>query len=207
MFNAEKPSLDELPSSSQLIRSTLIAAASAVVILVAVVLPAEYGIDPTGAGRVLGLTDMGEIKQELADEAEQDELLHGGADESSSLLDRVFGVFVGTAQAQEAAVWRDEVSFTLAPGETAEWKMDMESGQTAEYRMIVEGGRVNFDLHGHGSGESVTYEKGRGSTGSEGAIIAPFAGGHGWFFRNRDSSEVTVTLQLRGEYGAFKEAG
>lgn len=38
MFNAEKPSLDELPSSAQLIRSTVIAAASAVVILVTVVL-------------------------------------------------------------------------------------------------------------------------------------------------------------------------
>ena len=30
MFNAKKPSLDELPSSAQLIRSTAIAAASAV---------------------------------------------------------------------------------------------------------------------------------------------------------------------------------
>ena len=70
MFNAEKPSLEELPSSAQLLRSTVIAAVSALVILVTVVMPAEYGIDPTGIGRVLGLTEMGEIKQELAREAD-----------------------------------------------------------------------------------------------------------------------------------------
>ena len=69
MFNAEKPSLDELPSSAQLIRSTAIAAASAVVILVTVVLPAEYNIDPTGLGGAIGLAEMGEIKTQLAKEA------------------------------------------------------------------------------------------------------------------------------------------
>jgi len=69
MFNVEKPSLNELPTSAQLIRSTAIAAASAAVILVTVVLPAEYDIDPTGIGGVLGLAEMGEIKSQLAAEA------------------------------------------------------------------------------------------------------------------------------------------
>ena len=36
------------------------------------VLPAEYNIDPTGVGRALGLTQMGEIKTQLAREAEAD---------------------------------------------------------------------------------------------------------------------------------------
>ena len=110
------------------------------------------------------------------------------------------------AHAQEAEVWRDEPTFTLAPGDSAEWKMVMEEGQTAEYRMIVEGGRVNFDLHGHGGGQSVTYDRGRGSTGSEGEIVADFDGEHGWFWRNRDSETATVTVQVRGEYAEFKDA-
>jgi hypothetical protein len=38
-------------------------------LLVTVVLPAEYGVDPTGIGRVLGLTQMGVIKARLAAEA------------------------------------------------------------------------------------------------------------------------------------------
>jgi len=57
------------PTSRQLLRSSAIAAAAALFILATVVLPAEYGIDPTGAGRVLGLTRMGEIKLRLAREA------------------------------------------------------------------------------------------------------------------------------------------
>jgi len=204
MHNAQKPSLDDLPSTAKLLKSTAIAAASAVAILVTIVLPAEYGIDPTRVGSVLGLTEMGEIKRELAEEKRLDEMNTSSVE--PGLLDDILGLFVGSAAAQDVAEWRDEVSFTLAPGDTAEWKMTMTEGQTAEYRMVVEGGRVNFDLHGHGGGNSVTYEKGRGSTGDEGEIVAAFDGDHGWFWRNRDSGEVTVTVQIRGEYGEFKDA-
>ena len=204
MFNAVKPSLEELPSSAQLFKSTIVAAVSAIVILVAAVLPAEYGIDPTGAGRAIGLTEMGEIKSQLAEEAEQDRQMLDAQDDQSSLIDSILGLFVGAAHAQTVEGWRDEISFTLAPGESAEWKLVMTTEQTAEYRMIVEGGRVNFDLHGHGSGQSVTYERGRGSIGSEGAILASFDGEHGWFWRNRDKQDVTVTVLLKGEYSALK---
>lgn len=206
MFNAEKPSLEDLPSSAQLLKSTIIAAVSAVVILVTVILPAEYGIDPTGVGRVIGLAEMGEIKTQLAEEAEADRMLNADDDEQSSLLNDIIGLFVGAAHAQQAEVWRDETTFTLAPGDSAEWKLVMEEGQTVEYRMLVDGGRVNFDMHGHGGGNSVTYEKGRGSTGDEGQIIAAFNGEHGWFWRNRDGEDVTVTIQVRGEYAEFKDA-
>jgi hypothetical protein len=198
MFNKERPSLEELPSSAQLIRSTVIAGASAAVILVTVVLPAEYGIDPTGVGRVLGLQEMGEIKSQLADEAEADRKLE--RQDQSSLLNDILGLFVGSAHAQEAEVWQDETSFILTPGESTEWKLVMEEGATADYRMAVTGGRVNFDLHGHGGGQSITYEKGRGSTGAEGTIEAAFAGEHGWFWRNRDSGDVSVMVQVRGDY-------
>ena len=206
MFNAENPSLDELPSSAQLVRSTAIAAASAVAILVTVVLPAEYNIDPTGIGGVIGLTEMGEIKTQLAEEAEADRLMELEAEEQSSLMNDIVGLFVRAAHAQEAEVWRDETSFTLAPGDSVEWKLVMEQGQTVEHRILVEGDRANFDMHGHGGCQSVTYEKGRGSTGDEGEIVAEFDGEHGWFWRNRDSSDATVTVQVRGEYAEFKDA-
>ncbi|APX90802.1 transmembrane anchor protein [Brevirhabdus pacifica] len=216
MFNADKPSLENLPSKGQLLRSTLVAAGAAAVILVTVVLPAEYGIDPTRVGRVLGLTEMGEIKTQLAEEAEMDRQM-ATPEQQSSLSGGLFGLLIGAAHAQsaeaepeadggQADAWRDEVTFTLTPGASAEWKMAMEQGQTAEYRMVVTGGRVNFDLHGHGGGKSVTYQKGRGSTGEEGTITAEFDGQHGWFWRNRDSAELTVTVQVRGEYAEFKDA-
>ena len=68
MNNNNKPSNTDLPSAAKLIKSTFVAIALAALILVTAVLPAEYGIDPTGVGNVLGLTKMGEIKVSLAQE-------------------------------------------------------------------------------------------------------------------------------------------
>lgn len=209
MNNAPKPNLEDLPTKAQLFRSSIIAGIGAVVILVTIYLPAEHAIDPTGVGRVLGLTEMGEIKLELAAEAEADRLLDEqlGQDQSSSVLDAVFGLFVGTAHAQEVQEdWRDEVTFTLEPGASAEVKMVMEAGNVVDYAWTATGGRVNFDLHAHGGGESIDYERGRGETAGEGNIEAPFAGNHGWFWRNRDSNAITVTIQLRGEYSEIVQS-
>jgi len=197
MFNIKKPSLDELPSLARLRRSTFVAVIGAALILVAVVLPAEYGIDPTRAGQVLGLTEMGEIKQELHEEAEQDRQQHGN-DQSFNLIDGIISVFVGTAHAQET--WRDTITFTLEPGDHAEIKLIMNNGDQAVYDWTSTGGKINFDLHAHGDGQSATYEKGRGATKSKGTIQAKFKGEHGWFWRNRDKSAITVTLNLNGDY-------
>lgn len=72
MYNSDLPARAELPSSKQLAASTLVAAGVAALLLVTAILPAEYGIDPTGIGRTLGLTQMGEIKVSLAQEAAQE---------------------------------------------------------------------------------------------------------------------------------------
>lgn len=196
MYNAPQPRPEDLPSKAQLFRSSIMAAIGAVVILVTVYLPAEHAIDPTGVGRVLGLTEMGEIKRELAEEAAQDALIH--TDQSSSLIDGFFGLFVSAAHAQEA--WTDTVTFTLEPGATAEIKLVMAAGDVAQYAWVATGGRINFDLHAHGEGQSIDYDCGRCQTERAGQIEAPFAGEHGWFWRNRDDTAVTVTLQLRGTY-------
>lgn len=200
MHNAPKPKLEDLPTKAQLRRSSIIAGIGAVVIGVAVYMPAELGQDPTGVGSILGLTEMGEIKQQLAAEAAADEALHG-ADDSSSLINDIFGLFVGAAHAQEA--WQDTITFTLEPGDYTEIKATMEEGATLFYFWTSEGGRVNFDLHAHAGGQDVTYEKGRGQTEGEGSFETPFAGDHGWFWRNRDDEAITVTLQLRGDYSAI----
>lgn len=197
MYNAPKPNIEDLPTPAQLRRSTIIAGVMAVAIGVMVYLPAEYGTDPTGVGSILGLTEMGEIKQQLAAEAAADEALHG-SDDSSSLMNDIFGLFVGTAHAQEA--WQDEITFTLAPGESTEIKATMEEGATMNYAWVATGGRINFDLHAHADGEEVTYDRGRGQTSGDGSFETPFAGDHGWFWRNRDDVDITVILQLRGDY-------
>lgn len=208
MHNAPKPKIEDLPTKAQLRRASILAGIGAAVIAVTVYLPAEYGVDPTGIGRVIGLTEMGEIKVQLAAEAEADRLLdeQRGQDQSSSVLDSMLGLFIGTAYAQEAQDnWTDTVTFTLEPGDTAEIKLTMAAGDVAEYAWTAEGGRVNFDLHAHSGGESIDYERGSGATDGEGSIEAPFAGDHGWFWSNRDSTPINMTINVRGDYSAVVE--
>jgi hypothetical protein len=209
MHNAQKPNLDDLPTARQLWRSTAIAAGAAAVILVTVVWPSEYGIDPTGIGGFLGLTEMGEIKTQLADEAEADRLLKAQEVEPQSslqpgLLDVIFGALVGTAHAQETPVWKDEITFALDPGQGIEIKLVMEEGAVAPFEWKVEGGAVNFDMHGDGSGNEISYEKGRAVPEAAGELTAAFTGNHGWFWRNRGDAPVSVTLRVAGDYSEIK---
>ncbi len=209
MHNGNKPNPDELPTSAQLIKSTIYAAVAAVVLLVTIVLPSEYNLDPTGVGGVLGLAEMGEIKTQLAEEAEADRLLElqnsGATDDQSSIGSGIFGLFFSSAYAQTAAAeWTDQYSVTLAPGEGVELKLVMEEGGQTEFMWMVEDGVVNYDLHGDGGGENISYEKGRAVETDEGVLTAAFTGNHGWFWRNRDGQDVTVTLYVRGEYSEMK---
>ncbi len=212
MYNSETPLRAELPSSKQLMRSTVLAAISAVVLLVAVVLPAEYGIDPTGIGRVLRMTEMGDIKQQLAAEAAADT-----AATASTAPSQTTGTTPGMASANAAqpparAVvaaapkieWRDEMPVTLTPGEGTEIKLKMAEGGKAQYSWVVEGGEVNFDTHGDAPGKSISYEKGRGVSSDEGVLEAAFTGNHGWYWRNRGKADVKVVLRTRGEYTDIK---
>ena len=206
MQNTNIPTHVELPSSRQLIRSTLIAAAAAGAILVAVVLPAEYAIDPTGVGQALGLTEMGRIKTQLAAEAEAD--LEAG--EKAGPVAAPASVAVappqpaGPTPAQVAGIRTDEVAVTLSPGEGAEVKLTMVQGARANFSWTVRGGVVNFDLHGDGGGRSARYEQGRGVPGAEGVLVAEFDGNHGWYWRNRGQTPVTVTLRTSGAYAEMR---
>ena len=90
MYNSDTPLQAELPSSKQLIKSTILAIIAAIVLLFTVVLPAEYGIDPTGVGKLLRLTEMGQVKQQLAEEAAADAcLLYTSPSPRDGLLSRM----------------------------------------------------------------------------------------------------------------------
>jgi hypothetical protein len=205
MYNSDTPLQAELPTSKQLIKSTVLAAIAAVVLLFTVVLPAEYGIDPTGVGSILQLTEMGQVKQQLADEAAADAA--GLLVAETPSIDNVAEQAVSTTLSDTAVAsgeWRDEIPFTLTPGEGLEIKMKMDSGGKAEYSWVVAGGDLNFDTHGDALGKAISYEKGRGVAADEGVLEAAFTGNHGWFWRNRGDSDVEVILRTRGDYSTIK---
>lgn len=204
MYNTDTPLHAELPSSRQLARSTLIAGVCAGVLLATVVLPAEYGIDPTGVGRMLRLTEMGQIKRRLAAEAAADAAAQPAAT-AGATTSRPAASPVATVKSQAPlAGWRDELRFTLTPGQGVEVKLRMSEAERALFAWAVEGGVVNYDTHGDGGGRTISYAKGRGVAGHEGELVAAFTGNHGWFWRNRSEQNVNVVLRTRGQYREVK---
>ena len=205
MYNSDTPSQAELPSSNQLIKSTILAAIAAIVILFTVVLPAEYGIDPTGVGKLLRLTEMGQVKQQLAEEAAADAagLLTTETPDVDNVTEKAVNATIADTTVTNGQ-WRDEIPFTLTPGEGTEIKLKMSEGDKANYSWAVTGGEVNFDTHGDALGKSISYEKGRGVASDEGVLEAAFTGNHGWFWRNRGDSDVQVVLRTRGDYSTIK---
>jgi hypothetical protein len=209
MYNTDMPTRAELPTSARLIRSTLIAFVTAVVLLVTVVMPADYGIDPTGIGRVLNLTEMGVIKKDLAAEAAADDAAQaaGGAVVATAPAMQSAAAAPVASAAQPAPVaavaavsWRDETPVTLKPGAGIEIKLTMKEGDKALFNWAVQGGVVNFDTHGESFPRSISYEKGRGVAAKQGELVAAFDGKHGWFFRNRGDAPVAVLLKTGGTY-------
>lgn len=205
MYNTDLPTRAELPSSRQLLRSTVIAIVAAAAILVTVVLPAEYGIDPTGIGRPLGLTDMGELKAQLAAEAAADAAAPPAPRPGSSLLGPIFArLVIGSAAAQTAPAARtDETVLTLRPNQGVEIKLEMRQGARASFTWTATG-PTNFDMHGEPPnpprGSTRSYQRGTNSLDEQGELVAAFDGTHGWFFRNRSGRDVTVTLRTSGDY-------
>jgi len=187
MYNANRPSKADLPTTGQLLKSTGIAAAVASVLLVTIVLPSEYGVDPTRIGSVFGLTEMGRIKQQLAKEAEADAAADAAAVDAVPVS--VPAAPTASAVAPPAAptivahgtVRTDETIVTLQPDQGAEIKLVMQEGATARFTWTSSGGKINFDTHADRPGVSYhAYGKGS-SPPEEGVLTAAFTGSHGWF--------------------------
>lgn len=216
MYNTDLPNRADLPGTAQLLRSTLIAAAAAGLLLTAVILPAEYAVDPTGIGRALGLTQMGEIKRQLAMEnARLSEQENTAISEAASAPDRAPATPSTAAETTEArmpepaaeAPRTDTTVFTLKPGEATEIKLKMAKDAVVTYTWSVDGGVVNYDTHAdNASIDYHGYGKGKAVNADNGELKAAFDGHHGWFWRNRGNNPVTVTLLTTGAYTGIKKA-
>ncbi|NBX02884.1 MAG: transmembrane anchor protein [Alphaproteobacteria bacterium] len=216
MYNANIPDDRELPSTKKLVKSTIIAAAVASALLVTVVMPAEYGIDPTGIGKVTGLKTMGEIKMSLAEEAAREKMtaadvakLASSAQPLSQVakLQPVSAAEAATPVEQPSAPVAakersDETKVTLAPDQGTEVKVTLKKGEKVHYEWTSTG-KVNFDNHADSKELNIDYHgygKGVGQASDKGVIEAAFDGHHGWFWRNRTKETVTLTLKTTGAY-------
>lgn len=210
MYNAEIPKDIELPSSKKLIKSTVIAAVSAVVVLVTCVMPAEYAIDPTGMGKVLGLTKMGEIKQSLAQESVNGINVQQTVNSAEQMsVETSTQTAIDTVQITMPAINKESISIELKPGQATEVKLTMPQSASVNFDWKAVGGGLNYDTHGDPvnapKGFYHGYGKGKNETTQQGVLKAAFDGKHGWFWRNRTENPVTVTLLVEGQFSEMKK--
>jgi hypothetical protein len=190
-----------------LLRGTIVAAFVAAVVLTAAVLPAEYGIDPTGAGAVLGLTKLHTPVAALPQKTSTPVVAPtaappaGGSTVSAPGEQRAL-----TISSKPTVPYRaDQMEVILAAGRGVEVKTHVAKGATLIYTWKTKNAeKVNHDFHGEpvnakeNEFESFILEV--GVSESKGTLIAPFTGVHGWYWKNKTAAPVTVVLRASGFY-------
>ena len=198
------------PSRKRLIASVAIAIAGAALVLLIIVLPAEYNIDPTRIGGALGLTAMHapkrtlQVKDVIGGNEKYREVELPSLDKPVPLPNR------DVIQVKPAAARTENVSVTLQPGQQTEIKAVMDAAQVILYSWTAEGGEVYTDFHGHepDAGDAfVRYEEQQTGHEGHGSLVAPFSGEHGWFWLNISEQPVTIRLTFSGYHREVKNYG
>lgn len=204
-----------LPSTARLLKATAAAAAAATLILLTVVLPAEYGVDPTGLGSRLGLLALTPAAQVTAvpvapgvvNEAPAPTAL--ATNETAAMATQaaaVFGQQPGQSFDAQAvarnvgALRTDTMSVVLAPGKGAEVKATLDAGGSIVFRWSASAD-VAVDMHGEApdaKDEYTSYWVESAQREGGGTFTAKFAGQHGWYWRNKGKEPVTVQVSVTG---------
>ncbi len=173
------------PSGQKLLKSIAAAIAGAALILVLVVLPAEFAIDPTGVGKALGLTEMHAPTRTLQIKRRHRRQREISRGEDLDSHDPTPLPNPAVAQIKAAAPKVETKTLTLEPGQQTEIKAILDEAQVVVYSWKAEGGQVYTDFHGHepNAGEAfVRYEEQQSGDGrARRHFVAPFSGEHGWF--------------------------
>lgn len=187
------------PSTSQLLKATALALAAAGALLLTTVLPAEYGIDPTGIGKALGLTALHiPVVESTAAAATAPVSVAPAAEPTVSVIQ------------QPTPYQNGEMTLTLQANEGAEIKAQMRAGEAFVFSWVSDGGPVNFDMHGEkpNDGDNFTsYWKDREKSEGHGSFTAPFDGSHGWYWKNKGSTPVTITVKVSGYFQKLYRPG
>ena len=176
-----------VPSGRALAKATVVALLIGIGALVTTVLPAEFGVDPIGTGRALGLLDL-------------------YASESAAAAPAiVLPTEGGPVFAQVSPYKADSREFTIGAYGTLEFKYQLAGGAAMLYEWRATE-PVSFDFHTEREGvpdAGDTFEKGEASQ-KRGAYVAPYAGIHGWYWKNNTEREVTIALTSTGFYPSAK---
>lgn len=160
----------------------LISLITVAALLMLIVLAAEFGIDPTGLGRLSGITGI--------HNAQLNQFAEMGS-KRNAFDEKPFNT----------ESLNDEWHYELAPFESVEFKYTMPEGGEIDFNWSASSA-LNFDFHAHPfeGGESLTesYKVGEKNQLS-GHYQAGFEGLHGWYWQNRHFDTVLLTLKVTGD--------
>ncbi len=190
----------ETRSLVTLITVALLSGLTAVLLVIALVLPAAYGIDPTGIGGKLGLVKAqpgqpGNLAR-TASKAKPDTLPPGQASTASKPI--VTDIDNGLEPERE-----DTVSVIVPPKSTMAYRVTMLRDYALNYHWKTDGKKVNLSFRGEGKNTPLKifkdFSKDQLAKG-QGLFIVPFPGVFGWYWENQSDQPVTVWLSARGAY-------
>jgi hypothetical protein len=155
-----------------------------------VILPAEFGIDPTGVGKSLGLTEM--------------------AEPASVELER--------GMKRTGVLELTDAGPSAQPGLTDHWEFDLAPFESIEFKYVVDEpspiafswqgtAPLKYDMHAHPfeGGVALTESYGIDTAQTMQGIYNPaFAGIHGWYWENQTMDNVTIVLDASGAFTASK---
>jgi hypothetical protein len=209
MTTLNQPNLNK----GQLLKSLIIALIIGIFVLLTAVLPAEYGLDPLGTGKLFGFSKL----------HQGDEPTETNETNSSLNFKKIKMKKLGSPQSvpkpNEANNPPPEVQY-LERNDTIEVVVLAEKGieykfkslkyGSIKYEWTTDKGIVYIDFHGEVKQENppknVFYESYTlaYSNNMAGTLTAPFEGIHGWYFRNETKEDIIVTIRLNGQYELFK---
>lgn len=170
-----------IQSTQTLIKVSILAGVLAVVVLVSAILPMEYGIDPLGIGKALGLKPL-----------------------TSSVVTIQVDQSEPSAQQEQAPSFREDSVIVNIPRTSGlEYKFYLSKGDTIKYEWDTAGQDLFFDFHGEPEDDTTGYFQSYTVSTSgkmRGSLTASFSGSHGWYWKNESLVAAEVTLLTEGTY-------
>jgi hypothetical protein len=167
--------MQHVVSTKTLIKSSIAAVIIAALVFVGIILPAEYNIDPSGFGAKVGLTILSDTRPQES-----------------------------VALPSEPVHQQQQTIEVLVPaGRGIEYKFYMQEFAKMSYEWLTDGETLYFDLHGEPKGDTTGYFESYSIATlnqMKGSFTAPFAGSHGWYWKNTSNKPVAIQLMVEGEY-------
>jgi hypothetical protein len=158
----------QIPSKKRILLATAASMLVAVIVLFVAVLPAEYGVDPLGTGKSLGLIGL-------------------SGSQVSALQQQPGQWHKDSIEFQLAPFEALEYKYHMFENGALMFSWE------AEEDVLFD---LHSEADDHAVAEQ-SFAKGRQQS-DNGVLRAPFTGIHGWYFQNRGMGDITLRLHVAG---------